>query len=81
VTPQPLKPTGARRVGVGFESGEDNRRESAMPKTDANANKMYVGPGGLLKGGGSGRNFTTLSLNKTAVQDAGGFQKARSKRK
>jgi len=29
------QPTGARRVGVAFESGEENRCESAMPKEDA----------------------------------------------
>ena len=53
-----------------------------MPKDDANANKTFFGPGGLLKGAGSGRFKTSLSHNAPRLsQSAGGFQKARSKRK
>ena len=78
---QPLHPTGHRRVGVGLESGEEKRKESAMPKTDANANKTYFGPSGLLKGAGSGRHKTGLNAGATPIQHAGRFPKARSRRK
>lgn len=77
--PQELKPTGHRRIGAGFKAGEESRRESAMPEDDANANKAYFGPGGLLKGAGSGRHKTMLSMNVRPIQDASKFQKARRK--
>jgi len=53
-----------------------------MPKDDANANKTFFGPGGLLKGASSGRHKTSLDVNAPRPsQSAGGFQKARNKRK
>ena len=78
---QRLQPAGQRRVGTGFESGDPERSEAAMPKDDANANKSFFGPGGLLKGAGSGRFKTGLDANRTTVQTAGRFQKVRRSRK
>jgi hypothetical protein len=77
--PQELKPTGHRRLGQGMESIDDHRQNAAMPADDANANKTYFGPAGLLKGAGSGRNKTMLSLNKTPMQHISAVQKARRK--
>lgn len=77
---QPLKPSGQRRVGTGFETGEETRRESAMPKQDANANKSYFGPGGLVKGAGSGRHKTGLDVNGPRPALAG-LQRSRTRRK
>ena len=82
MVPQALHPTGHRKVSEEATNIEHHRRGAEMPKDDANANKTFFGPSGLLKGAGSGRFRTGLSHNAPRLsQSAGGFQKARSKRK
>lgn len=74
--PQQLHPTGHREP-TSPEHPEQHTK--SFPKDDANANKTYFGPAGLLKGAGSGRNKTMLNLNVRPIQDASKFQKARRK--
>lgn len=77
-------PTGARRVGTGFESGEENRRESAMPVQDAQTNTHYV-----ARPAGQPNVFSKLlgayrppvAVNAPNKQfDAAMFQRARQRR-
>ena len=76
---QELHPTGHRKISEEATNVEHHRRGAEMPKDDANANKTFFGPGGLLKGAGSGRFKTSLNLSAPRAT-ASGVQKARRRK-
>jgi hypothetical protein len=78
MVPQKLNATGHREPP---SPEHPEQKTKSFPVQDANANKTFFGPAGLLKGGGSGRNKTGLNVNVKPTGDAGRFQKARSRRK
>jgi len=79
VVPQTLHPTGHRKISEEATNVEHHRRGAEMPKEDANANKTFFGPGGLLKGAGSGRHKTSLNLSAPRAT-ASSVQKARRRK-